>query len=74
VRIFTSSNKQTFIILKIKKMKNWNQFLVSCKIAWETEGQQEKEVAAYLRRCEKTPKMSLLQVAASAYRLYKSEN
>lgn len=55
-------------------MKTWNEFLAACRTAWATEGQQEPETASYLRRCDKKPSMSLLQVAASAYRLYKSEN
>lgn len=53
---------------------NWNQFLSACKTAWSTEGQQESRVHSYLLRCEKTPSMTLVQVAASAYKLYKSEN
>lgn len=55
-------------------MKTWNQFLAACKTAWSTEGQQEREVASCLRRCEKTPSMSLVQIAAAAFSLYKSEN
>lgn len=53
---------------------NWNQFLSACKTAWATEGQQESRVHSYLLRCEKTPDMTLVQVAASAFKLYKSEN
>jgi len=53
---------------------NWNQFLSACKTAWETEGQRQQKVHSYLLRCEKTTSMTLLQVAASAYKLYKAEN
>jgi uncharacterized protein len=52
---------------------NWNKFLSAAKTAWSTEGQQQQKVHSCLLRCEKKQKMTLLQVAASAYRLYKSE-
>jgi len=62
----------------LKKMKlalmNWNEFLSAAKTAWTTEGQQQQKVHSYLLRCEKTPGMTLVQVASSAYKLYKSEN
>lgn len=55
-------------------MMNWNEFLAACKTAWATEGQQQQRVHSYLVRCEKSTGMTLLQVAASAWKLYKSEN
>lgn len=53
---------------------NWNDFLAGCKTAWATEGQQQSKVHSYLIRCDKMPNMGLIQIAASAYRLYKKEN
>lgn len=49
---------------------NWNQWQAACKVAWETEGQQESFVHGYLLRCEKQVRWTLQQVAASAWRLY----
>ena len=53
---------------------NWNEFLSAAKTAWATEGQQQQSVHSYLLRCEKKTSMTLLQVAAGAYKLYKAEN
>ena len=58
------------------KQLTWNEFLSTCKEAWKTEGQgsnQVKTVHGYLLSCEKKPSMTKMQVAASAYKLYKSE-
>jgi len=54
---------------------NYQQFLSACSEAWKTQGNsQTKDVkAAYecLCLCQKTPQMSLVQVAAAAWKIYK---
>ena len=55
----------------------WNQFLSFCKIAWKTEGQGDAStqlVHSYLLRCEKSIDMTKIQVAISAYQLYKANH
>jgi len=54
-------------------MKNltWNQFLSACSIAWQTDGNMEKDVHCFLLACEKNSSMGKIQVASSAYQLYK---
>jgi hypothetical protein len=51
----------------------WSEWLASCKIAQETEGQRESFVHEYLIRCEKNPSMDWMQIAVSAWRLYQYE-
>jgi hypothetical protein len=58
---------------KNKIMKNWNEFLHACAIAWETEGKEASEVHRYLLRVQKHPRMTLIQVAAAAWQMYKED-
>lgn len=63
--------------MKTTKNITWNEFQALCKEAWATGGQGSNDVQlahSYLLRCGKKPKMTLQQVASSAYRLMQSEN
>lgn len=51
----------------------WNKFLSECSWVWADDCRTNIHdiVRHCLRSCDKTPKMSKIQVAAAAYKLYK---
>lgn len=53
----------------------WNEFLSSCSEVWKSEGSDISnsgyDALNYLQKCEKSSKDTLIQVAASAWKLKK---